>query len=113
MGAQVGLGAACGSHDWTGTSPARLNRRLCAPGGSSLASSDQGERRRARDPVAAGVKAARDLGAAMLAGPMYTPVGYLTGARRTSEEWKWTVDSWQQLAAVVDSAGIEIGIEPL
>ncbi len=44
---------------------------------------------------------------------MYTPVGFLTGQRRTSEEWKWAVDSWQHLAPVVEAAGIEIGIEPL
>ena len=44
---------------------------------------------------------------------MYTPVGYLTGQRRTSEEWKWTVDSWQRLAPAVHAAGIEIALEPL
>jgi D-psicose/D-tagatose/L-ribulose 3-epimerase len=83
------------------------------PGGSSLASSDAGERRRARDHVAACIQVARDLGASVLAGPMYTPVGFLTGQRRTAEEWRWAVDSWQHLADVVDRAGIEIGLEPL
>jgi D-psicose/D-tagatose/L-ribulose 3-epimerase len=71
------------------------------PGGSSLASAEPGPRQRARDHVAACVKAARDLGATTLSGPMYTPVGFLTGGRRTAEEWKWAVDSWQQLAPVV------------
>jgi D-psicose/D-tagatose/L-ribulose 3-epimerase len=83
------------------------------PGGSSLASSDPGPRQRARDHVSACIKAARDLGASTLSGPMYTPVGFLTGQRRTAEEWKWAVDSWQQLAAVVDAAGIEVALEPL
>ena len=83
------------------------------PGGSSLASSDPGQRQRARDHVAACVRAARDLGAAQLSGPMYTPVGFLTGRRRTTEEWQWAVDSWQQLAPAVETAGVEIGIEPL
>jgi len=83
------------------------------PAGTSLASSDGGQRQRAREHVAACIKAARDLGAGVLAGPMYTPVGFLTGQRRTSEEWKWTVDSWQHLAGVVDDAGLEIGLEPL
>jgi len=40
-------------------------------------------------------------------------VGFLTGQRRTADEWKWTVDSWQQLSRVVHAAGIEIAIEPL
>jgi D-psicose/D-tagatose/L-ribulose 3-epimerase len=83
------------------------------PRGSSLASADAGERQRAREHVAACVAIARDLGAAILAGPMYTPVGFLTGGRRTAEEWTWAVDSWQQLAPVVDAAGLEIGIEAL
>src|SRR5215204_5399048 len=55
------------------------------PGGSSLASSDAGERQRARDHVAACISVARDLGATILAGPMYAPVGFLTGQRRTTE----------------------------
>ena len=83
------------------------------PNGASLAASDGAVRQRARDHVAACIHAARDVGATILAGPMYTPVGFLTGVRRTTEEWKWTVDSWQQLSPVVEAAGIEIGIEPL
>jgi D-psicose/D-tagatose/L-ribulose 3-epimerase len=83
------------------------------PGGSSLASPDAGARQRARDHVTGCIKGARDLGATLLAGPMYTPVGFLTGQRRTAEEWKWAVDSWQRLAPVVDAAGIEIALEPL
>ncbi len=83
------------------------------PAGSSLASPDAGARRRAQDHVTGCIKAARDLGSTLLAGPMYTPVGFLTGQRRTAEEWNWAVDSWQRLAPVVDAAGIEIAIEPL
>ena len=45
------------------------------PGGSSLASSDGAARQRAIDHVTGCIKAARDLGARLLAGPMYTPVG--------------------------------------
>jgi D-psicose/D-tagatose/L-ribulose 3-epimerase len=83
------------------------------PAGSSLASSDAGARQRARDHVAACITRARDFGATVLAGPMYTPVGFLTGVRRTAEEWTWAVDSWQALAPVVEAAGIDIGLEPL
>jgi D-psicose/D-tagatose/L-ribulose 3-epimerase len=83
------------------------------PRGSSLASADAGERQRARDHVTACVKAARDLGAATLSGPMYTPVGFLTGTRRTADEWNRAVDSWRQLDPVVEAAGLEIGLEPL
>jgi D-psicose/D-tagatose/L-ribulose 3-epimerase len=83
------------------------------PGGTSLASSDAGIRQQASTHLEAAITAASDAGAKILAGPMYTPVGYLTGVRRTSEEWKWTVDSWQRLGPAVHAAGIEIAIEPL
>jgi D-psicose/D-tagatose/L-ribulose 3-epimerase len=83
------------------------------PPGSSLASSDAGERRRAREHVAACIHAARDLGSTQLAGPMYTPVGFLTGGRRTDEEWRWAVDSWQHLARAAEAAGVDIALEPL
>jgi D-psicose/D-tagatose/L-ribulose 3-epimerase len=83
------------------------------PGGSSLASSDGGVRQRALDHVAGCITAARDLGATLLAGPMYTPVGFLTGQRRTADEWQWAVDSWQRLVPVAEAAGIEIALEPL
>jgi D-psicose/D-tagatose/L-ribulose 3-epimerase len=83
------------------------------PAGASLASSDRGARQRAIDHVTACIGAARDLGSSILAGPMYTPVGFLTGQRRTAEEWTWAVDSWQRLSPVVDAAEIEIALEPL
>src|SRR5688572_4887273 len=83
------------------------------PGGTSLAASDAGMRQRAVTHLEAAIAAARDAGATILAGPMYTPVGFLTGVRRTAEEWKWVVDSWQQLAPAVNAAGIDIALEPL
>jgi D-psicose/D-tagatose/L-ribulose 3-epimerase len=83
------------------------------PRGSSLASADRGDRARAIDRLTGCIHAARDLGATVLAGPMYTPVGFLTGERRTAEEWRWAVDSWQHLDRDVAAAGIEIALEPL
>jgi D-psicose/D-tagatose/L-ribulose 3-epimerase len=83
------------------------------PGGSSLASADEGARRGAREHLEACIAVARDAGARILGGPLYSPVGYLTGRRRTSDEWKWVVDGWQQLRAAVQSANIEVAIEPL
>lgn len=92
-----------------------LERTACTivPGGTSLASSEAAVRQRARSHLEAAIAAARDAGAKILAGPMYTPVGYLTGVRRTSDEWKWVVDSWQHLAPAVHAAEIEIALEPL
>ena len=96
----------------TGSGSSAL-RSAIIPGGASLASSDASARRQACTHLEACIASARDAGATILAGPMYTPVGYLTGQRRTSEEWKWTVDSWQRLAPAVHAAGIDIALEPL
>jgi D-psicose/D-tagatose/L-ribulose 3-epimerase len=83
------------------------------PRGLSLGAGDRDTRARAMDHVRACIAAGRDAGIRLLSGPIYTPVGHLTGRRRTDEEWKWVVDSWQALGADVRAAGMEIGIEPL
>jgi D-psicose/D-tagatose/L-ribulose 3-epimerase len=83
------------------------------PRGLSLGASDAGRRGRAIEHVRACIAAARDAGIHLLSGPIYTPVGHLTGRRRTDDEWRWVVDSWQQLSRDVNAAQMEIGIEPL
>jgi D-psicose/D-tagatose/L-ribulose 3-epimerase len=83
------------------------------PRGLSLGASDRDTRAHAMQHVRTCLAAARDAGIHLLSGPIYTPVGYLPGRRRTDEEWKWVVDSWQALSADVHGAGMEIGIEPL
>ena len=83
------------------------------PAGMHVGSSDAAVRTRTREHLAACIRQTAEAGAKLLSGPMYSPVGYLTGVRRTADEWKWAVDSWQALAPVAADAGVEIGIEPL
>ena len=83
------------------------------PGGLHLGSSDAGVRTRAQDHVSACMQQTAEAGAKLLSGPLFSPVGYLTGVRRTADEWKWAVESWQTLAPTAAAAGLEIGIEPL
>lgn len=83
------------------------------PRGSSLASSDPAARGAALRHMEACIAAANATGATLLSGPFYTPVGQFTGVRRTADEWKWVVDSWQRLGPVARAAGVEIGLEPL
>jgi len=59
------------------------------------------------------VKTAADVGAKIIAGPLYSPVGYLPGRRRTADEWKWAVDCYQSLGPVLTQYGVTIAIEPL
>lgn len=83
------------------------------PRGLSLGATDRSIRACAIEHARACIAAARDAGIHLLSGPIYTPVGHLTGHRRTGDEWRWVVDSWQQLSGDVDAAQMEIGLEPL
>jgi D-psicose/D-tagatose/L-ribulose 3-epimerase len=83
------------------------------PGGLHLGSSDAAARTGAQEHIKACIQQTAEAGAKLLSGPMYSPVGYLTGVRRTADEWKWAVESWQRLAPIAAAAGVEIGIEPL
>jgi D-psicose/D-tagatose/L-ribulose 3-epimerase len=83
------------------------------PPGLGLGSSEAQVRSRGQEHVGACIARAAEVGAKLLSGPLYFPVGYLTGRRRTHDEWRWAVESWQQLGDTVSQYGIEIGIEPL
>ena len=83
------------------------------PGGLHLGSPDATVRTRAQDHIKVCIQQTAAAGATLLSGPLYSPVGYLTGVRRTADEWKWAVEGWQAIAPTAAAAGVEIGIEPL
>jgi len=56
---------------------------------------------------------AAEVGAKLIAGPLYSPVGHLPGRRRTQDEWSWAVECYRQLAPTLVSHGVTIAIEPL
>jgi D-psicose/D-tagatose/L-ribulose 3-epimerase len=59
------------------------------------------------------IKTASEVGAELIAGPTYAPVGFLPGRRRTKDEWLWGVEFHQLLGDALEEGGIEIAIEPL
>ena len=59
------------------------------------------------------IRTAAEVGAELIAGPTYAPVGYLPGRRRNEEEWKWGVDFHQQLAPLLEETRVQLAIEPL
>jgi|SRR4051812_30075370 len=83
------------------------------PSGLGLGHPDAQTRRRAAEHVRAVIDRAAEAGIRLLSGPLYFPVGYLPGRRRTPDEWARTVESWQALAPYASNASVEIGIEPL
>src|ERR1043165_8193125 len=68
------------------------------PGGLHLGSSDADLRPRAQEHITTCIQQTAEAGATLLSGPLYSPVGYFTGVRRTADEWKWAVDGWRTLA---------------
>lgn len=59
------------------------------------------------------VQSAAETGATVIAGPLYSPVGYLPGRRRTADEWRWAVETYQRLTETLRSHPVEIAVEPL
>src|ERR1039458_8753246 len=53
------------------------------------------------------------VGAKIIAGPLYSPVGLMTGRRRTGDEWKRAVDCYQAIGPTLSEYGLTIAIEPL
>jgi D-psicose/D-tagatose/L-ribulose 3-epimerase len=83
------------------------------PGELSLVSPDASVRAKTVTHMTECFKLVADAGAKLVAGPLYSPVGYITGKRRTADEWKNAVAGYQQLGPVLAACGVEVGIEPL
>jgi D-psicose/D-tagatose/L-ribulose 3-epimerase len=79
----------------------------------SLISDDAGVRAKAVDRLKENIEATAECGGKIIAGPLYSPVGYLAGRRRTHDEWKRAVDGWQQAGPTLASHGVTVAIEPL
>jgi len=81
--------------------------------GLSLISPSADVRRKTRLHLEDVAKAAAEAGAGIVAGPLYSPVGYLPGRRRTSDEWQWGVEGFQSLGDALVANRVTFAIEPL
>jgi D-psicose/D-tagatose/L-ribulose 3-epimerase len=81
--------------------------------GLSLISESADIRRRTRLHLEDVAKAAADAGIGIVAGPLFSPVGYLPGRRRTSDEWKWAVEGFQSVGDTLAAHKVTFAIEPL
>jgi D-psicose/D-tagatose/L-ribulose 3-epimerase len=82
-------------------------------GGTNIISDDASVRQKTRTHMEECVQAAAEAGIKIIAGPLYSPVGYLPGRRRNADEWKWAVECYQSLGPVLAKHGVTIAIEPL
>ena len=82
-------------------------------GGLNMISDDASVRAKTRVHLQDCVQAAAEAGAKIIAGPLYSPVGLMTGRRPTGDEWKYAVEGFQSIGPTLSSYGVTIAIEPL
>jgi D-psicose/D-tagatose/L-ribulose 3-epimerase len=83
------------------------------PDGLSLLSDDAAVRESTLAHLRDCIKAVAESGAKLYAGPLYSPVGYLPGRRRTEDEWNWAIECYEQLAPTLADYGVSLALEPL
>lgn len=92
-----------------------LECTVCAilPAGINPISPDVGIRKRALRHLKQCVEMTASLGAKLLGGPLYAPIGYFTGCRPTADEWQWSTEAFQALAETLDACDVTLAIEPV
>jgi D-psicose/D-tagatose/L-ribulose 3-epimerase len=83
------------------------------PSGLNLVSDDADVRRRTQTHLRDVIAKAAEVGARLVDGPLYCPVGYLPGRRRTPDEWQWAIDGYRAVTDALDAHDITLAIEPL
>jgi D-psicose/D-tagatose/L-ribulose 3-epimerase len=105
-------------------SPVRVRRALEGSGlscntasglvdGLSLISEDVDIRKRSIERIREIIAISAECGASIISGPLYCPVGYLPGRRRTPDEWTRARDAYSQLGETLENYNMQLAIEPL
>jgi D-psicose/D-tagatose/L-ribulose 3-epimerase len=83
------------------------------PQGLNTVSNDAEIRRKTREHLKSCVKTTAEIGGSIMAGPLYAPVGFLPGHRRTNDEWRYAVECFQELGSTLKENGVTLALEPL
>jgi D-psicose/D-tagatose/L-ribulose 3-epimerase len=81
--------------------------------GQSLIDDDAGKRRAAQQHIRDVIRVAAEAGSRMVGGPLFCPIGYLPGRRRTTDEWKRAVEGFQSVSATLKAYEVTLAIEPI
>lgn len=92
-----------------------LECTVCAilPAPINPISADASVRSRSYTHLVECVEVTAELGAKLLGGPLFAPIGYLPGRRRNQDEWNWAVEIFQRLGDALDANGMTLSIEPV
>ncbi len=81
--------------------------------GTSCISADATERKAGVARLKRIVDITAEMGGDAVGGPIYAPVGELSGRARTGDEWNWGVECLRAAAEHAGQAGIVLAVEPL
>ena len=86
----------------------QLDCTVCAilPAGINPISPERETRRRAIEHLKRCIDAAAAMGAKLLGGPLFAPIGYLPEHRPTEDEWSWAVEVFQALGSVLRATNL-------
>ncbi len=92
-----------------------LECTICAilPAGINPISSESSVRKRSLAHLVECIETAAEMGARLLGGPIFAPIGYLPQHRPTPDEWKWAVDIFQSLGDLIERNELDLSIEPV
>lgn len=92
-----------------------LDCKVCAilPQGLSPISEDAAVREKTKQHLLDCISVSAELGSTLMGGPIYAPIGYLPGRRRTDTEWKWVAEMLSSLTPRLDACGVDLAVEPL
>ena len=92
-----------------------LECTVCAilPAGINPISPSASVRKKSLAHLVECVETAAEMGAHLLGGPIFAPIGYLPGHRPTDDERKWAIEIFQSIGDLIESNGIDISIEPV
>lgn len=93
----------------------QLECTVCAilPEGINPISPTPEKRLRAIEHLERCIETAAAMGAKLLGGPLFAPIGYLPEHRPTTDEWTWAVEVFQALKGVLRATSLPISIEPV
>lgn len=92
-----------------------LECTVCAilPPGINPISPDAATRKKSIQHLARCIETTSELGAKLLGGPLYAPIGYLPDHRPTRDEWTWAVEAFQSIGDLLDSCNVTLSLEPV
>jgi D-psicose/D-tagatose/L-ribulose 3-epimerase len=92
-----------------------LEVTVCAilPEGINPISDESIVRRHSVQHLVRCIETAAEMGARLMGGPVYAPIGYLPGRRRNENEWRWAVECFEALGPLLDATEMTLCVEPV